>query len=291
MNNQLASIDQIRNTAIDLAIRFGPKVVVAVLILVAGVFVSRWVSRWLLKALQRIELEPPVRSLLARIAWVLSFALFLIMALQNLGVELLPLIAGISVAGAGIALATQGVLANLVAGLSIIFAKPFRVGEWISIAGEEGMVNTITLFSTTLLHTDRSRVIIPNRKIVGEILHNYGRIRQLDLTVGVAYDTDINGAIAVIGEILQANPRVLKDPAAVVQALQLGDSTINIVIRPWVQVADYVPAPGEIMAAVLNTFRAHAISMPFPQREVRLLSETPAADPGRIASHRAEARP
>ncbi|MBV8742784.1 MAG: mechanosensitive ion channel, partial [Sinobacteraceae bacterium] len=207
MNNQLASIDQVRNTAIDLAIRFGPKVVVAVLILVAGVFVSRWVSRWLLKAMQRIELEPPVRSLLARIGWVLSFALFLVMALQNLGVELLPLIAGISVAGAGIALATQGVLSNVVAGLSIIFAKPFRVGEWISIAGEEGMVNTITLFSTTLVHTDRSRVIIPNRKIVGEILHNYGRIRQLDLTVGVAYDTDINTAIALIGEILQANAR------------------------------------------------------------------------------------
>ena len=284
MNNQLASIDQVRNTAIDLAIRFGPKVVVAVLILVAGVFVSRWVSRWLLKAMQRIELEPPVRSLLARIGWVLSFALFLVMALQNLGVELLPLIAGISVAGAGIALATQGVLSNVVAGLSIIFAKPFRVGEWISIAGEEGMVNTITLFSTTLVHTDRSRVIIPNRKIVGEILHNYGRIRQLDLTVGVAYDTDINTAIALIGEILQANARILKDPPPVVQALQLGDSSISIVIRPWVQVEDYVPAPGEIMAAVLNTFRAHGISMPFPQREVRLLSEPPAT------SARAEAR-
>lgn len=283
LNNQLANVDQIRNTVIDLAIRFGPKVLVAVLILVVGVFVSRWVSRWVLKALRRIELEPPVRSLLARIGWTLSFALFLIMALQNLGIELLPLIAGIGVAGAGVALATQGVLANIVAGLSIIFAKPFRVGEWISIAGEEGMVNTITLFSTTLLHTDRSRVIIPNRKIVGEILHNYGRIRQLDLTVGVAYDTDINRAVAVIGEILQANPRVLKDPPAVVQPAQLGDSTVDIVIRPWVQVADYVPAPGEIMAAVLNSFRAHGISMPFPQREVRLLSE-PAAESNRAGA-------
>ncbi len=114
------------------------------------------------------------------------------MALQNLGVELLPLIAGLGVAGAGIALATQGVLGNVVAGLSIIFSKPFRVGEYIAIAGVEGTVETISLFSTTLAHVDRSRVIVPNRKIVGEILHNYGRIRQLDVSVGVAYDTDIN---------------------------------------------------------------------------------------------------
>jgi small conductance mechanosensitive channel len=273
MNDQLANVDQIRNTIIDLAIRFGPKVLVAALILVIGVFVSRWVSRWLLRFLGRIELEPPVRMLLARLAWILSFALFLIMALQNLGVELLPLIAGISVAGAGIALATQGVLSNLVAGLSIIFAKPFRVGEWIQIVGVEGQVTTITLFSTTLLHTDRSRVIVPNRKIVGEILHNYGRIRQLDLMVGVAYDTDINTAITVISEVLQANARILKDPVPIVQALQLAESTINIVIRPWVQVSDYLSAPGEIMAGVLETFRARGISMPFPQREVRLLNE------------------
>ena len=273
MNPQIASIDQIRNTVLDLAVRFGPKVLVAIIILTAGVFVSRAVSRWLLRTLQRIELEPPVRSLLARVGWLLTFALFLVLALQNLGVELLPLIAGISVAGAGIALATQGVLSNVVAGLSIIFAKPFRVGEYISIAGEEGQVTTITLFTTTLTHTDRSRVVIPNRKIVGEILHNYGTVRQLDIVVGVAYDTPIQAAIAMIGEILQANTRVLKDPPAVVQTAQLGDSAVSIAIRPWVAVPDYVAASGEINSAVLQAFRANGISLPFPQREVRLLTD------------------
>ena len=168
MNPPIASIDQIKNTVIDLAIRFGPKVLVAILILIVGFAVSRWVSRWLLRALSRIDLEPPVRALLARSGWTLTFTLFLIMALQNLGVELLPLIAGLGVVGAGLALATQGVLGNLVAGLSIIFAKPFRVGEYISIAGEEGQVHAITLFSTTLTHVDRSRVVIPNRKIVAK---------------------------------------------------------------------------------------------------------------------------
>src|ERR1700738_1560612 len=213
MNAQVTSLEQIKHTVIDLALRFGPKVLVAILILFVGFAASRWVSRWLARGLTRIELEPPVRTLLARIGWLLTFALFLVMALQNLGVELLPLIAGVGVAGAGIALATQGVLGNLVAGLSIIFAKPFRVGEYISIVGEEGLVTTITLFNTTLTHVDHSRVVIPNRKIVGEILHNFGTVRQIDIVVGVAYDTDINSAVAAINDVLQANPRVLRDPA------------------------------------------------------------------------------
>jgi len=271
MNQQLASIDQIKNTVLDLAIRFGPKVLVATLILVAGVVVSRWVSRWFLRGLSRVELEPPVRVLLGRVVWALTLSLFVILALQNLGVELLPLIAGLSVAGAGLALATQGVLSNLVAGLSIIFAKPFRIGEYISIVGEEGQVTAITLFSTTLTHIDRSRVVIPNRKIVGEILHNFGNIRQLGLVVAVAYDTDLDSAVAAINEVLQSNPRVLKDPAPVVQTILLGDWSVSLGVRPWVAVQDYVAATGEINSAILEALRGRGIVMPFPQREVRLI--------------------
>jgi len=275
MNVSVSSLEQVKSTVLDLAIRFGPRALVAILILFVGTMVARAVSRWLLKALHRIELEPPVRELLARIGWIVTFALFFVLALQNLGVELLPLIAGVGVAGAGVALATQGVLSNLVAGLSIIFAKPFRVGEYISIVGEEGLVVTITLFTTTLTHPDKSRVVIPNRKIVGEILHNFGTIRQLDIVVGVAYDTDMTAAFAAIAEILQANPRVLRDPGPIVQTLLLGDSSVNIGIRPWVNVSDYRAALGEINTAVLETFRARGIVLPFPQREVRVLEKTP----------------
>src|SRR4029077_11314062 len=112
---------------------YGPRLLAAILILVVGGLVARWVSRWALRVLHRLELEQPVRLLLARVLAVLCFLLFAIMALQNLGVELLPLLAGLGVAGAGIALATQGVLSNMVAGLTIIFTKPFRVGEYIAI--------------------------------------------------------------------------------------------------------------------------------------------------------------
>jgi small conductance mechanosensitive channel len=271
MNDPVATIDQAKNTLIDLAIRFGPRLLTAVIILAAGVIVSRWLTRWLTRGLTRIDLEPPVRLLLNRIAWLLCMALFLILALQNLGVELLPLIAGLGVAGAGLALATQGVLSNAVAGLSIIFAKPFRVGEYISIVGEEGTVETITLFNTTLGHVDHSRVVIPNRKITGEILHNFGQIRQLDVSVGVAYDADMGMALALIDEVLRNNSRVLPDPLPVVRTTALGDWAVTIGIKPWVKVPDHGPATGEITRAILEVFRSRGVVMPVPQREIRVI--------------------
>src|SRR5512139_2951055 len=162
MGEQLQALDQVRSTAIDLGMKFGPKLIVAALILYAGHVAGLWAARATVRLLARFNLEPPVRSLLERIVRLLVFGLFLIMALQNLGVELLPLIAGLGVAGAGIALAMQGVLSNVAAGLTIIFTKPFRVGQYISIVGEEGEVRSISLFSTVLRHADLSDVVIPN---------------------------------------------------------------------------------------------------------------------------------
>jgi small conductance mechanosensitive channel len=267
------AVEQIRTTVIDLAVKFGPKVLAALIILGIGYMVGRWLAMWLERALTHFEFEPPVRSLIVRIARVAISVLFLIMALQNLGVELLPLVAGLGVAGAGIALAMQGLLGNLFAGLTIILTKPFRVGEYIGIVGEEGRVDSITLFQTTLSHPDRSLVVIPNRKIVGEILHNYGKIRQLEVIVGVAYDTDLNQALTLIEEILRDNARVLRDMKPIIGVNKLADSSVNIAVKPWVPVTDYGPAAAEINKSILEAFREHGIVIPFPQREVRVLQE------------------
>jgi small conductance mechanosensitive channel len=272
MTNQLATIEQAKAKIVDLSIEFGPKAITALLILAVGFFAARWVAGLVQRSLEKLNMEPPVRLLLLRLVRILVFGLFLILALQNLGVELLPLIAGLGVAGAGVALAMQGVLGNLVAGLTIIFTKPFRVGEYVSMVGVEGRVEAIDLFTTVLSHADMSKVIVPNRKIVGEILHNYGKIRQLDLSVGVAYGTDLNSALAAVNEVLGLNPRVLRDPVPVVRVSFLGDSSINIIIKPWVNVADYGLASGEVNKAVVEEFRSRKIAIPFPQREVRLLN-------------------
>jgi small conductance mechanosensitive channel len=271
MDNNLDAINHAKNEIIDLAIRFGPKVLVAVLVLIAGVMVGGWIGRATERGLARMELEPPVRLLMVRLVRVVIFGLFAILALQNLGVELLPLIAGLSIAGAGIALATQGILGNVFAGLTIIFTKPYRVGDYIEIAGAQGQVQLITIFSTTLLHADRSRVVVPNRKVVGEILHNYGQIRQAEVKIGVGYEVDLPQAIAAIHELVAANTRVLRDPAPQVQIVALAESTVQIALKPWVAVTDYPVIIGELSLAVVETCRRRGISIPFPQREVRLI--------------------
>jgi small conductance mechanosensitive channel len=271
METQLQTLEHAQETAIDLAIQFGPKVVVALLIMAAGFYVGRWVGRLAEPMLLKLGLEETLRQLLIRIVRILVLGLFVIMALQNLGVQLLPLLAGLGVAGAGIALAMQGVLGNLAAGLTIIFTRPFLVGEYIAIVGEEGTVDEIRLFNTVLSHPDRSRIVIPNRKIVGEILHNYGSLRQLDVVVGVAYDTDLNVALAVIRDLLAAHPKILKEPEPMIRVLTLADSSVQIAVRPWTTVDDFYSASSDITQAVLETFRQQGISIPFPQREVRLL--------------------
>ncbi len=271
MPTQLANLDQAKNTAIDLGIKFGPKLLVAILILVAGYYVGRWVGAFFDRWLGKLSLEPPIRLLLVRLARLIVIGLFLIMALQNLGVDLLPLIAGLSVAGAGIALAMQGVLGNLAAGLTIIFTKPFRVGEYVAMVGVEGRVESIDLFTTKLSHPDRSRVVVPNRKIVGEILHNYGEIRQLELRVEIARAADLGRALAAIDEVVQSNARILKDPAALVGVATLADKSIGIAVRPWVKVPDYVAAGAEINQAIVEKFGAAGVEYPRAAREIRVI--------------------
>jgi small conductance mechanosensitive channel len=224
-------------------------------------------DRWL----ERKAMEPPMRMLLVRIVSLLIFTVALVVALETAGMDMTILIAGFSVAGVGVGLAMQGVLGNMFAGLTIIFTKPFRVGEYIHISGVEGQVKTVALFSTTLLHSDMSRIVIPNRKIIGDILHNFGSIRQLDLSVGVAYGTNLNEALGIVRGVLAKNSRVLKEPVPVVGVTLLADSSINICVKPWVAVTDFVLAQGEINQAIAEQLRAANISIPFPQREVRLL--------------------
>jgi small conductance mechanosensitive channel len=145
------------------------------------------------------------------------------------------------------------------------------VGDYISIASEEGEILDISLFSTTLGHTDRSMVVIPNRKIVGEILHNCGKMRQLNILVDVAYGTDVDAALGIAAEVLKASPLVLQDPAPVLGVARLAESGVTLRVAPWVTLGNYVEATGALNKALLEAYRAQGVAIPFPQREVRLL--------------------
>ncbi|HET7874285.1 MAG TPA: mechanosensitive ion channel domain-containing protein [Methylomirabilota bacterium] len=270
---QAMSAFSAKDVTIDLLIRYGFQLLGAAVILVIGVLAARSVGNMTGRWLERRAFEPPMRTLVVRAVKIVVLIFTLVVALDKFGFQIAPLVAGIGVAGLGIGIALQGVLSNVVAGLSIILTKPFRVGEWIKLVGVDGEVTAIELFSTTLIHPDRSRVVIPNRKIVGEVLHNFGKVRQLDLKVGIGYGADVAQAVAAAREVLASNPRVLKEPAALVGVTGLGDSAVVLTLAPWVSVADFVSAQAELYQALLARFRASRIDIPFPQREVRLLKE------------------
>lgn len=260
-----------QDAIIKFFIEYGFKIFGAVIIILAGIVLSRYVAKFMRERLDKIEIEPPIKLLLIRIVRAIIIAFTLLIAIQKLGVDIMPLVAGIGVIGVGAGLAMQGVLSNAVAGLTIIFTKPYRVGEYISIHDVEGEVVTIELFSTVLAHPDQSRVVVPNRKIVGEILHNYGAIRQLDMSVAVAYSTDLGRAITIIREALNASPVVLKEPEAIIGVNTLADSSIVIAVKPWTAVKDYPVAHASLYQTIVEQFRAQGISIPCPQREIRLL--------------------
>ncbi len=256
---------------VDLAIRYGFEVVGALLILVAGAIVARWLGNLLDRRLTRQAMEPPLRKLIVRALKIVVMLFALVVALDKFGFQIAPLVAGIGVAGLGVGFALQGVLSNLMAGLTIIFTKPFRVGEYIELLGVKGDVLQVELFSTTLLHPDRSRIIIPNRKIVGEILHNFGTMRQVTVTVAVPHDADLASALAVTRDVVQANPRVLKDPAPLVGIAQVADGGVRIAAQPWVRVHDVGLAEAEIYEALVARFRARGLSFPVSEHHVRLI--------------------
>ena len=266
-----------KDIVVDLAIRYGFQVLGALVILAAGAIVGRWLGSLIDRRPQARAMEPPMRVLIVRVLRIVVMLFAVVVALDKFGFQIAPLVAGIGVAGLGIGIALQGVLGNLVAGLSIIFTKPFRVGEYVEIAGVRGDVTSIELFSTTLLHPDRSRVVIPNRKIVGEILHNFGTMRQLHLTVIVPLSADVGAALAAATDVVTRNERVLKDPAPVIGVAQIGEVGITIGVNPWVRVVDVVPAGGELNRALAEHFHGRGVRLGRSPADVRLVDGAAAA--------------
>jgi small conductance mechanosensitive channel len=261
----------VKDLTVELLLRYGFQVLGALAILAVGIVAAKWLGGLADQRFQKQQMEPPMRNLFVRIIKILVVVMAGVVALDKFGFSIAPLVAGIGVAGVGVGFAMQGVLGNLMAGLTIIFTKPFRVGEYIEIGEERGDVSMITLSSTILTHPDRSRVIIPNRKIVGEILHNFGTMRQLHLAVHVPHHTDLNQALEACRQIVDANIRVLKDPTPSLGISAVEAGGIKLAVEPWVRVVDVVPAEAEIYQSLVEAFRARRIGVPVSVHEVRLL--------------------
>jgi small conductance mechanosensitive channel len=267
------TLTNLRTFLTELAVRYGLQVLAALVILIIGLRVARWAGNALEAWLAKKPLDVSLRGLTVRIFRIVIIAATVVVAAEKIGVPVTSLVAGIGVAGVGAGFALQGVLGNVFAGLTILFTRPFRVGEYIEILAIHGQVLEITVFNTTLLHPDHSKVVVPNRKIVGEILHNYGTKRQLDMRIGVGYGSDLGKALDAVHETLRADARVLPEPAPLVGVKELGDSAILIAVKPWVSVPDYDNARVDLYRALVEALRARGLEMPFPQREIRILGQ------------------
>src|SRR5437773_1800740 len=261
----------VKDLTTDLLVRYGFQVLGAIVILAIGFLLAGWLAKTADRRFQKQQMEPPMRSLMVRVIKIIVLLMAFVVALDKFGFSIAPLVAGIGVAGLGVGFAMQGVLGNLMAGLTIIFTKPFRVGEYIEINEEKGDVSMITLSSTILVHPDHSRVIIPNRKIVGEILHNFGTMRQLHLAVHVPHHADLNQALEACRQIVDANIRVLKDPIPSLGIGAVAAGGIKLTVEPWVRVVDVVPAEAEIYQGLVEAFRTRRIGVPVTAHEVRML--------------------
>jgi small conductance mechanosensitive channel len=263
---------EVQKLVTDLAIRYGFQALGALVILAFGVLAARWIGSLADQRLRKSKMEPPMRILMVRVLRIAVFAVAVVMALDKFGFQIAPLIAGIGVAGVGVGFALQGVLSNIFAGLTIIVTKPFRVGEYIAVAGVQGEVVNIDLPSTVLMHLDRSRVVVPNRKIVGEILHNYGTVKQIKVTVSVSDPADINTTLTAITQLLDGDGRALKDPAPVVGVSAIGDDGVRIAVMPWARVPDGAGLEADLYKALIETLHARGIGLGVPRREIRVLN-------------------
>jgi len=214
----------ILNIVTDLLIRYSFQVIAAVVILIAGVLCARIVGRFIERSLQKSTIEKHLQQLLVRAAKVVVLLFTAILAMDKFGVQVTALVAGLSVAGVGVGFALQGVLGNIAAGLSIMFSKVFRIGDYIEIGNVRGQVQAVNLTSTILRTLEDARVIVPNRKIVGEIIYNYTGERRVTLTVEVSYQGDLDLALRTAREVLAENSRVLKTSEPQVGIVSLADS-------------------------------------------------------------------
>jgi len=256
----------------DVCAMYGLSVLSALIILVVGWVIARIVSGIVEKLMTRANVEPTIATFTHHLVYIGALTFVIIAALGKLGIQTTQFIAVLGAAGLAVGLALQGSLANFAAGFLMIIFRPFKVGDFVEAAGTSGTVEAMQIFTTQIKTPDNKTVIVPNAKITGDNITNYSAkgTRRVDMVVGIAYDADIDKAKQVIEEILTADERVLKDPPLKVAVVELADSSVNLVVRPWVNAADYWDVHFETTEAVKKRLDAEGIGISFPQRDVHL---------------------
>ena len=251
---------------------YGPSVLAALIIFVVGWTMAKLVRGVLQRALNRAGFDETLGVFLSRLAYMLLLAFVVIVTIQKLGVDTTSFAALIAAGGLAIGLALQSSLSNFASGVMLIALRPFKVGDSIEAGGTSGKVTAIAVFATELVTGDNKKVIIPNSAIASGTITNYSAkdTRRIDLVVGVGYDADLRHARKILENILSDESRVLTEPAPLVAVSNLGESSVDFVVRPWVKAADYWPVTFDLNERIKLRLDDEGISIPFPQHDVHV---------------------
>ena len=272
-------VSQLWTQVQDVVAVWGLKVIAALAIFIIGRWIAMMVRRGVRSMMEKSGADPIIIGFVASIAYIGLLAFVVIAALGQLGIQTTSFIAILGAAGLAVGLALQGSLANFAAGFLMIIFRPFKVGDFIEGAGVAGVVEAIQIFTTTLKTGDNKTIIIPNAKLAGDNITNYSakETRRVDMTVGVAYDADLSKVKNVLTDIISKESRIHADPAPQVAVAELADSSVNFVVRVWTDTADYWGVKFDITETIKNRFDEEGIGIPFPQRDIHIVSGGAAA--------------
>ena len=264
--NQL--LDLLQTKGID----FGINLIIALAIFYFGRMFISLAVRGLRNVMRRQEVDKTLETFVSNLVRMVLLVVVVIAAIGQLGIETTSFIAIFGAAGLAVGLALQGSLSNFAAGVLIVLFRPYRVGDFVEAAGISGSVEKVQILTTILKTGDNKQIIVPNGQIMDSIITNYSANdkRRVDMVVGVSYDDDLDKVRATIEELVAADERILDEPACTIAVSALADSSVNFVVRPWVNTADYWGVMFDLTEAIKKRFDKEGISFPFPQQDVHL---------------------
>ena len=258
------------------SVDFGIKFIAAIAIFYIGRLIARFVSKGIHKIMEAQKVDKILESFVTNLVYWALMTFVIIAAINQIGIQTTSLIAIMGAAGLAIGLALQGSLANFAAGVLIVMFRPYRVGDFVEAAGVSGSVVQVQILSTILKTVDNKQIVVPNAQIMNSIITNFSanETRRVDLVIGISYNDDIDKTRTIIQELINADNRILKDPACLVAVSELADSSVNIAVRPWVKTADYMSVKFGLTEAIKKRFDKEGISFPFPQQDVHIIKDT-----------------
>ena len=268
----MEQLQQLLDAAWGMVVNHYLDVVAAIVILVIGRIVAGWARKLTTRGLNRGKVDATLVPFVAKLVYYTVLAVVVIAALNRLGVATTSVVAIFGAAGLAVGFALQGTLGNFASGVMLLIFRPFDLGDFVDAGGTTGTVEEIGIFSTTLKSPDNVRITVPNSQVYGATIKNFNgyETRRLDMVMGISYDDNIQTAMDTIRSIVTADERVLAEPELQIAVANLGDSSVDLVVRPWCEAADYWDLKFDLNRRLKEGLEAAGCSIPYPQQDVHM---------------------